>query len=168
MRDASVMKARITGDKNENKNINSKNKNKNKNKSANKNKNKNKNKRILIVDDEPDVSIVLQKVFEQAGFDAESYDDPILALKNFRAGLYDLILLDIKMPEMDGFSLYEQLKKQDNSAKICFLTASEMYFSRFRKEKDLCTIDENLFIRKPIGNEELIRKVDDLIRVSNS
>jgi DNA-binding response OmpR family regulator len=128
-----------------------------------KNKIKSKNKRILIVDDEPDVSLVLKKVFENAGFAAESYDNPILALKNFRAASYDLILLDIKMPEMDGFSLYKQLKKLDNDAKICFLTASEMYFSRLRKDEDFCKLDEGLFIRKPIGNEELIRKVNTLL-----
>ncbi len=123
----------------------------------------NENKRILIVDDERDVSLVLKKVFDNAGFAAESYDDPILALKNFRTGSFDLILLDIKMPEMDGFSLYKQLKKQDINAKICFLTASEMYFSRLRKDEDFCKLDEDLFIHKPIGNEELIRKVNALL-----
>jgi DNA-binding response OmpR family regulator len=133
----------------------------------NKNKNKNKSKRILVVDNEPDVSIVLKRVLEQAGFDAESYDDPNLALKNFRAGLYDLILLDIKMPGMDGFSLYQELKKLDNNAKICFVTASEMYFSRFRKDEDFCTLDEDLFIRKPIENEELIKKIDALFNKSS-
>ncbi len=58
----------------------------------------------MIVDDEPDVSTMLKIVFKQSGFNANSYDDPILALKNFKAGSYDLLLLDIKMPEMDGFT----------------------------------------------------------------
>src|SRR5947209_8352114 len=83
-------------------------------------------KKILIVDDEPDVCIVLKRVLEQYGFDADSCDDPILALENFKAGLYGLLLLDIKMPEMDGFHLYQEMKKIDNKIKVCFLTASEM------------------------------------------
>ena len=62
-------------------------------------------KKVLIVDDEADVSNVLKKVLEHYGFNADSYDDPILALENFKAGLYELLLLDIKMPEMDGFLL---------------------------------------------------------------
>ena len=99
-----------------------------------------KKKKILIVDDEPDVSTVLKKVFKQSGFIADSYDDPISTLENFKAGSYDLILLDIKMPEMDGFHLYREIKKIDNKVKVCFLTASEMYYERFRKEERILCI----------------------------
>jgi DNA-binding response OmpR family regulator len=122
-----------------------------------------KKKKILIVDDEPDVSIVLEKVFKQSGFIANSYDDPILALENFNAGSYDLILLDIKMPEMDGFQLYQKMKKIDSNVKICFLTASEMYYERFRKEEGFCSLDKELFVRKPIANEDLIKKINTII-----
>ena len=122
-----------------------------------------KKKKILIVDDEPDVSTVLKKVFNQSGFIANSYDDPILALENFNAGSYDLILLDIKMPEMDGFQLYQKMKKIDSNVKICFLTASEMYYERFRKEEGFCSLDKDLFVRKPIGNEDLIKKINTII-----
>jgi DNA-binding response OmpR family regulator len=122
-----------------------------------------KKKKILIVDDEPDVSTVLKKVFNQSGFIANSYDDPILALENFNAGSYDLILLDIKMPEMDGFQLYQKMKKIDSNVKICFLTASEMYYERFRKEEGFCSLDKDLFVRKPIANEDLIKKINTII-----
>jgi DNA-binding response OmpR family regulator len=122
-----------------------------------------KKKKILIVDDEPDVSTVLKKVFNQSGFIADSYDDPILALENFNAGSYDLILLDIKMPEMDGFQLYQKMKKIDSNVKICFLTASEMYYERFRKEEGFCSLDKDLFVRKPIANEDLIKKINTII-----
>jgi len=118
-----------------------------------------KKKKILIVDDEPDVSNVLKKVFERAGFDAESFDDPLLALENFKTSSYDLLLLDIKMPEMDGFRLYQEIKKIDSKVKICFLTASEMYYEQFRKEEAFCAFDKELFLRKPIANEELIEKI---------
>jgi len=120
-------------------------------------------KRILIVDDEPDVCEILKKVFEQSGFNADSYDDPILALKNFKAGSYDLLLLDIKMPEMDGFHLYREMKKIDDSVKVCFLTASEMYYERFRKEEEFAQMDKDLFLRKPIQNEELIKEINRII-----
>jgi DNA-binding response OmpR family regulator len=70
-----------------------------------------KKKRILIVDDEPDINTVLESVFNQNGFNTDSYDNPIVALENFKAGSYDLLVLDIKMPEMDGFHLYQEMKR---------------------------------------------------------
>jgi CheY-like chemotaxis protein len=120
-------------------------------------------KRILIVDDEPDVCEILKKVFEQSGFTADSYDDPILALENFKAGSYDLLLLDIKMPEMDGFRLYQEMRKIDSRVKVCFLTASEMYYERFRKEEEFAQMDKELFLRKPIQNEELIKEINRIM-----
>ena len=120
-----------------------------------------KKKRILIVDDESDVDMVLKRVFEQSGFNADSYDDPILALENFKAGSYDLVLLDIKMPEMDGFNLYQKMKKIDSKINVCFLTASELYYERFRKE--FSTLDKDLFIQKPIENEDLIKRINTII-----
>ncbi|MGB6529842.1 MAG: response regulator [Candidatus Nitrosopolaris sp.] len=126
-------------------------------------KNNVKKKRILIVDDEPDVNMVLRKVFEQSGFNTDSYDDPVLALENYNAGSYDLVLLDIKMPEMDGFHLYKEMKKIDNNVKVCFLTAGEIYREQFGKEGDFCALDKDLFIRKPIENEDLIKKINTII-----
>ncbi|MDQ6862356.1 MAG: response regulator [Thermoproteota archaeon] len=126
-----------------------------------------KKKKVLIVDDEPDVSTVLKKVFEQGGFNADSYDDPILAIENFKAGSYDLLLLDIKMPEMNGFRLYQEMKKIDSKVKVCFLTASELYYEQFRKEVGFCALDKDLFVRKPIGNEDLIKKINTIISQAN-
>jgi signal transduction histidine kinase len=125
--------------------------------------NSNNKKRILIVDDELDVNTVLKKVLEQGGFNVDSYHDPILALENFDAGSYDLLLLDIKIPEMDGFHLYREMKKIDRKVKVCFLTASEMYYERFRNEEEFNEIDKDLFLQKPIENEDLIRKINTII-----
>jgi two-component system catabolic regulation response regulator CreB/two-component system response regulator ChvI len=122
-----------------------------------------KKKKVLIIDDEPDVNTVLKMVLIQNGFNADSYDDPILALENFKAGSYDLLLLDIKMPEMDGFHLYKEMKRIDRKVKVCFLTASEMYDGRFRQEEECCAIEKDLFVRKPIENEELIKKLNTII-----
>jgi len=122
-----------------------------------------KKKKVLIVDDEPDINTILKKVFEHNGFDADSYDDPILALENFKAGSYDILLLDIKMPEMDGFQLYQKMKRIDSKVKVCFLTASELYYERFRKEEEFAAIDNDLFLRKPIANEDLIKKINAIV-----
>ena len=127
-----------------------------------------KKKKVLIVDDEPDINTILKKVLEQGGFDADSYDDPILALENFKPGAYDILLLDIKMPEMDGFQLYQKMKRIDSKVKVCFLTASEMYYERFREEEEFAAIDKDLFLQKPIENEDLIKKINTIISFGGS
>ena len=104
----------------------------------------------------------MEKAFPKRGVHS-TYDDPLLALENFKAGSYDLLLLDIKMPEMDGFHLYKEMKRIDSKVKVCFLTASEMYYERFREEEECCVIDKDLFIRKPIENEDLVKKINTII-----
>jgi DNA-binding response OmpR family regulator len=86
------------------------------------------NKKVLIVDDEPDVNLTLKMVLEDNGFKVDSFTYPFLALESFRkqAGMHDLLMLDIKMPDMNGFELYRQIKKIDDKVKVCFLTAGEM------------------------------------------
>ncbi|MFL6309839.1 MAG: response regulator, partial [Nitrososphaera sp.] len=83
-----------------------------------------KNYKILLVDDEPDIIYTITKVLETSGFVVDPYTDPTLALSDFRPKLYDLILLDIKMPKMNGLDLYQQLMRIDPDVKVCFLTAS--------------------------------------------
>jgi DNA-binding response OmpR family regulator len=119
--------------------------------------------RILIVDDEPDIISVFKIILEENGFRVDSFNDPLTALSNFRPGSYDLVILDIKMPQMDGFKLYQEMKKQDIEIKACFLTASEMYYEKFRKQ-DYCELDKTLFIRKPIENEELVKEINKIMR----
>jgi DNA-binding response OmpR family regulator len=126
---------------------------------------RNKKKRVLIVDDEPDVMLVLKQVLDENGFEADSYDEPRLALNNFKANMYDLLLLDIKMPDINGLDLYQEMRKIDDKVKVCFLTASEMFYEKFRKEEPYSKFDKELFIAKPIENEELL---DHLNRVINN
>ena|SRR5438128_2675524 len=125
-------------------------------------KNNENKKKILIIDDDPDICVTLMEIFKQNGFIADSFIDPLLALDNFKAGVYDLLLLDIKMPEMNGFQLHQEMKKIDNTVKICFLTAGE---GRFRKEKEFCALDKELFLQKPIENAELILELSKLLEI---
>ena len=124
------------------------------------------NKRILIVDDEPDLTKLCILTLEHYGYKVDAFNDPQEALSNFRPGSYDLIILDIKMPKMDGFELYQEIKKKDNNAKICFLTASELYYEEFRK-KEFCALDKSLFIRKPIDNEQLVKEISKMIKTKS-
>jgi CheY-like chemotaxis protein len=105
-------------------------------------------KKILVVDDEPDVLTLLKKVLKENGLKADSHDDPILALENFKAGLYDLLLSDIKMPKMDG--LHFQGKEKDRQLDCgVFLTSSEMYCEKSRKEKEFASLYKDLVVRNP-------------------
>jgi CheY-like chemotaxis protein len=119
-------------------------------------------KRICFVDDEPDIILLCKIVLEEAGYEVDTFTDSILALSKFKPNFYDLIVLDIKMPNMDGFELCKRLKEIDSKMKVCFLTASEMYYETFRK-KEYDVIDKDLFLRKPIENEDLIKKVNNII-----
>jgi DNA-binding response OmpR family regulator len=123
----------------------------------------NDNNRILVVDDEPDLTRVSTLALEYHGFKVDTFNDPQEALSKFKPGSYDLIILDIKMPKMDGFELYQEIKKKDNNAKVCFLTASELYYEEFRN-KEYRALDRNLFIRKPIDNEDLVKEINKMIK----
>jgi DNA-binding response OmpR family regulator len=116
-------------------------------------------KKILVVDDEPDLTLLCGLALEYHGFKVDTFTDPQKALSNYKPGYYDLIILDIMMPKMDGFKLYDEIKKKDQKAKVCFLTASELYYKEFRK-KEYDAIDKTLFIQKPIQNEELLKEVN--------
>ncbi len=119
-------------------------------------------KRICFVDDEPDIILLCKIVLEEGGFEVYTFADSLAALTNFKPDFYDLIILDIKMPNMDGFELYRKIKEKDQNTKVCFLTASEMYYETFRKN-GFGLVDKDLFLRKPIENDELIKKVNQII-----
>jgi CheY-like chemotaxis protein len=129
------------------------------------NKNSLKTRRIMLVEDEDDIVLLFKMILESdAGLKVDSFTDPFAALNNFRLGLYDLILIDIALPKMNGFELYYKIRKLDNKVKICFLTAGEMYYEETRKQV-FPELEANCFIRKPIANEDLIRKVKNLLGI---
>jgi DNA-binding response OmpR family regulator len=126
------------------------------------------NKRVLIVDDEPDLTLSLKMTLEENGFKVDTFTDPLSALENYKeeAGMYDLLILDMKMPQMNGFELYRQIKKIDDKVKVCFLTAGEMDYEQFRKEL-FPPLENNCYIQKPIENETLIKRLNRIMEPSN-
>jgi two-component system catabolic regulation response regulator CreB/two-component system response regulator ChvI len=127
--------------------------------------------RILIVDDDHDILITFKegleeehdvdksKIFDGAKIQVDTFADPKKALSSFKAGVYDLLLLDIRMQDMNGFELYEELKKIDDKPKVCFITAYELYYEALKK--DFPELDVGCFIKKPISIEDLATRISE-------
>jgi two-component system response regulator ChvI len=117
-------------------------------------------KRILIVDDERDAGVAIKIVLEEYGFDVDFFTNPLEALKNFRPDFYDLVILDIKMPEINGFELYDKFKSKDAKIKTLFLTAlSDVEAYSTQSSKAYPIMGERHFAKKPISNDDLLQQV---------
>ena len=126
------------------------------------NMNSNRLKRILIVDDEQDIISVFRMVLEMNDFEVDAYNDPLLALSNFKQNAYDLVILDIRMPVINGFELYKKIRKVDDKVKVCFMTAFDDYRQEFKKSFPM--LDEiKCFIRKPKAVEDLVNHVATIL-----
>jgi two-component system response regulator ArlR len=121
-------------------------------------------KRILVIDDEHDINLVFKLVLEHNGFDVNTFIDPLEALQDLRTGSYDMILLDVRMPTMNGLSVCQEIRKLNDIVKICFLTAGDLKDEEFRKQIFPTSIKEDQFIRKPVSNEELVIRVKEILR----
>ena len=108
----------------------------------------------MVVDDEPDIATLFQYYLESSGYRVKVYNDPPKALSEFRVGLYDLVLLDVRMPHMSGFELYEKMRRIDSVCKVCFVTAFEIYYRTLKEF--FPHLDVNCFIRKPVSKAELL------------
>ena len=128
--------------------------------------------RILLVDDDHDILLTFKEGLEEqddvdkskifvdgAKIQVDTFADPREALSSFKAGVYDLLLLDIRMRDMNGFELYEELKKIDDKPKVCFITAYELYYEALKK--DFPDLDVGCFIKKPISIEDLAKKITE-------
>ena len=119
-------------------------------------------RKILIVDDEPDITTSFKEALRDNGFEqVETANDPLLTLKNFNAGSYDLLIIDIVMSQMDGFSLYEEIRKIDNKVKVCFITAFEINYQALRAVFPAATTTDDIgcFIRKPVDMDDLVKRI---------
>jgi CheY-like chemotaxis protein len=129
--------------------------------------------RILLVDDDHDILFTFKEGLEEnddavvdksrlfggAKIQVDTFADPKEALSSFKAGVYDLLLLDIRMRNMNGFELYEELKKIDGKPKVCFITAYELYYEALKK--DFPKLDVGCFMKKPISIEDLATKISE-------
>jgi DNA-binding response OmpR family regulator len=117
-----------------------------------------------LVDDELDITVTLKMALEESGFlQVEAFNDPVLALSRFKAGAYDLALLDLKMPEMDGFELYRKLRKIEDRLKICFLTAAELSHYGETGSDIMDELGKDHFVAKPVNNIDLINRLKGIL-----
>jgi CheY-like chemotaxis protein len=130
----------------------------------------------IVVDDEPDITLIFALGLEDNGFKVDAFNDPIQALSNFKSGLYDLALLDYKMPNMNGFELYREIRKIDHNVKVCFVTAFELYYEELKdkfqpsltassehKEEDV-----KCFIPNPVDIDDLVIRINEELNSSSN
>ena len=116
-------------------------------------------RKILAVDDDPDITLTVKMGLEAGGlFQVDTFNDPELALSSFKPGLYNLALLDFRMPKMYGHELYDEVKKIDGKLKVCFLTATYLNYEDARKTFPSFEIE--CFIQKPVEIKDLVRRVN--------
>lgn len=131
----------------------------------------NKKIKILIVDDEKDIAITLKAFLDEGDgkeegskeFEVDVFNDPAIALSNFKPSWYDLLLIDILMPKMNGFELCEKLQNIDNKLRVCFITTSQINYHAVRDVSPAST-EVDCFITKPIERHELIGRIKEELK----
>jgi DNA-binding response OmpR family regulator len=120
-------------------------------------------KRILIVDDDPDITLTFKIALEKENdynnneFEVHTFNDPLSVLSQFKPSFYDLLLIDINMPDINGFELCTEILKVDLNVKICFMSAGEVNHEAVRELYP--TISIGCFIKKPITIDYLIKRI---------
>jgi len=113
--------------------------------------------RILIVDDDPDITLSFSIGLEDGGFEVFTYNDPLDALANFKPSFYDLLLVDINMPKMNGFELCTKMLEIDLNVKICFITAGDINIDGLREVYP--ALSTGCFIKKPVTISDLVKRL---------
>jgi DNA-binding response OmpR family regulator len=112
---------------------------------------------ILIIDDDPDMTSIFSLGLQDEGFEVYAYNDPLDAISEFRPSFYDLLLVDINMPKINGIELSRQLLELDSNVKICFITAGEANIEVLRELYP--ARDIGCFIKKPVTIDQLVKRV---------
>lgn len=120
--------------------------------------------KVLIVEDEADLLHSIKKGLTRNGFEVDGFDDPLEVLAKFKPNTYDVLLVDIRMPKMNGFELYRAIKKSGDKSIIFFITAFEVYYEEFKKI--FPDLDVKYFIKKPITIAELVAKINHVLNGS--
>ena len=117
-----------------------------------------------MVDDEPDVNITIKTVLEDTDlFLVDTFNNAETALSIFRPNFYDLALLDIRMPEMNGFQLCRKLREIDKKIKICFLTATELLYYKDTDSDVINDLGTNCFVPKPVNTTDLVNRLNVIL-----
>jgi DNA-binding NtrC family response regulator len=117
----------------------------------------------MIIDDEPDITKSMEIGLERKGIDVVSFNNPLLALEEVkkRPRRYDLIITDIRMPEMNGLELYREIRKVDGETPVCFMTAFDIYINEFQRM--FPNIKPAGFLSKPVSIAELAEAIDRMV-----
>jgi two-component system, OmpR family, response regulator ChvI len=119
-------------------------------------------RRILLVDDDADIISTFKMILEMNGFEVDAYTNPLSALSDFKPNEFGLLILDVRMPDMNGFELYRKIKSIDSGVEVCFITAFEDYREEFKESFPM--LDEaKYFIRKPKAIQDLVNHVATLL-----
>ena len=113
--------------------------------------------RVLVVDDEPDISKSVKIGLQRRGFEVEAFEDPTDAVQHYQAGRYDMLIIDIRMPKMSGFDFVREIKKRDPGVPFAFLTAFDIHPDDFKKA--FPGLEPSVILRKPMLSEDLARIV---------
>jgi DNA-binding response OmpR family regulator len=117
----------------------------------------------MIIDDDKDITNLFSTFLEYNGYIVNAYTNPLEAFNNFRQNSHDLIILDLKMPTMDGMTLYHKIKEMDSNVIICFTTADINYIEDLRK--GIIDIDK-IVLYKPVLLKDLKNKIESLLLLS--
>jgi two-component system, OmpR family, response regulator ChvI len=123
--------------------------------------------RIMLIDDNEDIVTSFKIGLEENGFSVEAFLNPFEALARFKENdkrNYDLLLIDIKMPGMNGFELYRQIKKIDDKVKICLITAYVEIYNTLKQSYP--EIKTTCFIKKPIETIDLVARLKQELKAS--
>jgi CheY-like chemotaxis protein len=121
--------------------------------------------RILIVDDQPDIALTFKKGLEAENrsgdsntvFEVYTYNDSLIALSEFKPHFYDLLLIDINIPKLNGFELSEKIIELDINIRVCYITAGELNINALREQYP--NLSFGCFIKKPVTIDDLVRRV---------
>lgn len=118
------------------------------------------NKKILVVDDEADTIFLISSILKQEGFDIIGAEGGVECLKLLESVKPDLIILDIMMPDMDGWETFHKIRVEDPDVPICIITVKSQNFDRML---GLNVLNANDYITKPFDADDLVQRIRTIL-----